>query len=476
MSTTIPPFRPLSSYLPVPHHTDPYWRSALDPLDKYRSTENLPSHCDTLIIGTGLSGVSTAHYLLNHPRSPTSPEPGAPSILLVEARGACSGATSRNGGHLKPGFYSLDYHRTLLGADEAARIARFEESQIDEMELLAKEEGIDFEFRRGTSWDVFMNGEEARKRTGHWKQWQAERWDGIRGMRAWSRTECGGDYNPDEVEAVCPVRGAIMAVESPAAMLWPYKLTIALLKKCLDRGAQLQTDTPILELIKGGRQDEANGFRWIAKTRRGDIRCKRIVVATNAYTAGILPEYEGVIRPYKGVNSLLMDQRADRSKQKTIQSSINIRDDPELNNYLVPQPSGSWIVGGGFWRFLDSAPERFDSIDDSTLIDGCEGKSEKEWGLKNVLPIWVKGCENFTDGHIWSGVMANTPDYFPHIGRVPGREGVYISAGFNGKGMLIILQANKGLAALVLDGGALAEKGVPSSFETSQERISKKWA
>lgn len=295
-------------------------------------------------------------------------------------------------------------------------------------------------------------------------------------MRAWSRKEYGGEHTREEVEGVSPVRGALLAVESPAAMLWPYKLTMGLLKKCLEKGAELQTETPVLGLTEIGHQQGGDGYRWIAKTARGDVSCKRIVVATNAYTAGILPEYEGVIRPFKGVNSLMVDQKPGIHGEKPTQSSINIRDVPALNNYLVPQPSGSWIVGGGFWRFLESAPERYDSIDDSTLIDGCEGGSERKWGLKDVLPLWVKGCESFSDGHIWSGIMANTPDRLPHIGRVPGREGVYIAAGYNGKGMLIIFQGTKGLAQLILDGGALGGTQVPRSFETSEERISKKWA
>jgi len=75
---------------PVPNSTTPYWRSELHEIDSIRTTEDLPESCDVLIIGAGLSGVSTAYHLLDENPSP-------PSIVILEARQVCSGATGRNG-------------------------------------------------------------------------------------------------------------------------------------------------------------------------------------------------------------------------------------------------------------------------------------------------------------------------------------------------------------------------------------------
>lgn len=75
---------------PVPNATTPYWRSELHEIDSIRSTEDLPESCDVLIIGAGLSGVTTAYHLLDENPSP-------PSIVILEARQVCSGATGRNG-------------------------------------------------------------------------------------------------------------------------------------------------------------------------------------------------------------------------------------------------------------------------------------------------------------------------------------------------------------------------------------------
>ena len=75
---------------PVPNPTLPFWRTQLHELDNYRSTEELPSKCDVLIIGAGFSGTAVAYHLLDGNPSP-------PSITILEARSVCSGATGRNG-------------------------------------------------------------------------------------------------------------------------------------------------------------------------------------------------------------------------------------------------------------------------------------------------------------------------------------------------------------------------------------------
>lgn len=82
---------------PFPHPTStlPFWRTDPHELDNHRSTELLPTQCDVLIIGAGYAGVTTAYHLLDANRMP-------PSIVILEARQACSGATARNGDPPQP--------------------------------------------------------------------------------------------------------------------------------------------------------------------------------------------------------------------------------------------------------------------------------------------------------------------------------------------------------------------------------------
>jgi glycine/D-amino acid oxidase-like deaminating enzyme len=69
-----------------------FWRTQLGYLDDFRSTAELPTHVDIAVIGAGYSAAS----ILTHALATTSAE-DRPSILVLEARQLCSGATGRNG-------------------------------------------------------------------------------------------------------------------------------------------------------------------------------------------------------------------------------------------------------------------------------------------------------------------------------------------------------------------------------------------
>lgn len=76
--------------VPVPNSTKPFWRRDVHELDSHRSTPDLPAESDVVIIGAGFAGAALAHYIYEDNPSP-------PSVTILEAREACSGATARNG-------------------------------------------------------------------------------------------------------------------------------------------------------------------------------------------------------------------------------------------------------------------------------------------------------------------------------------------------------------------------------------------
>jgi FAD dependent oxidoreductase len=80
--------------LPRPNPTKSSWLIPPDPLQKFRSSESLPSGIlDVVIIGSGFSGTSVAWHLLNGDDVPRQKL----DTLMLEARDVCSGATGRNG-------------------------------------------------------------------------------------------------------------------------------------------------------------------------------------------------------------------------------------------------------------------------------------------------------------------------------------------------------------------------------------------
>jgi NAD(P)H-nitrite reductase large subunit len=75
--------------LPRPNPTISCWQDTPDAIADVRTTADLPAVADVVIIGSGISGASIAFGLL---------EAGTrESVVMLEAREACSGATGRNG-------------------------------------------------------------------------------------------------------------------------------------------------------------------------------------------------------------------------------------------------------------------------------------------------------------------------------------------------------------------------------------------
>jgi len=62
-------------------------------------------------------------------------------------------------------------------------------------------------------------------------------------------------------------------------------------------------------------------------------------------------------------------------------------------------------------------------------------------------------------------------DLHPHIGKVPGKPGQWICAGFHGHGMSFILLSAKGIVDMIKNGVPFERSGIPRLFETSEARL-----
>lgn len=74
------------SELPCPNSTPSYWHS--NPSEKllgHRTTEDLPPTTDIVVIGSGITGTFASRELVA----------GGRSVVMIEAREACWGATGR---------------------------------------------------------------------------------------------------------------------------------------------------------------------------------------------------------------------------------------------------------------------------------------------------------------------------------------------------------------------------------------------
>lgn len=128
----------------------------------------------------------------------------------------------------------------------------------------------------------------------------------------------------------------------------------------------LQTSTPVTAISK---EPDSEG-RWEVTTDRGKILARQVIMATNAYTAAILPEYQGKIIPYRGVCSHIV---APEPKKPPLVNTYAIRFNEWHYDYLIPRKDGSIVVGGGRSTYLRRLEDWYDNVNDSEMIERAKG-------------------------------------------------------------------------------------------------------
>lgn len=461
--------------LPVPNSTKSYWHK--EPSKKlfgYRSTTDLPATADTIVIGTGMTGSFAARFLKE-----ASPEG---SLVVLEAREACWGATGRNGGHCQPFLYN-----------PSEEIARFELETYFFLRDLVEREDIACGWRSVNGVHAVLTQELFDAAAEAIPRLRAKIPDfkdkvvavGPEGLVGGSSAgdEWAAGMTLESLRLNQPdVKGAV--VQKYAASMWPYKLVCWVLEKLVAEYApaqfNLQTNTPATMLTR----DSQSG-KWVVRTPRGQIVADRVLLATNAYTSRLLPEFADLIVPVRGqIGALLPPEprvALDYSYVFFGQLKDENGDDTTRDEYLVqrPLPTGELILGGG--RHLAkgmAVGEWHDDVIEQPVATWLQKELEPVLYLdrKNEKEI-SKGLEASME---WTGIMGYSRDQAPWIGAVPeslgGGEGLFMASGFTGHGMPRCALAGRGVARIMT--GSEEDHGLPKVFIASEERAleaRKKW-
>ncbi|KAF4426427.1 Gamma-glutamylputrescine oxidoreductase [Colletotrichum fructicola] len=430
--------------IPVGNSTEPFWRTELHELDSHRSTEHLPAECDVLIIGAGFAGTALAHYIYEDNPSP-------PSVVILEAREACSGATGR--GQLKPDVYfNIPKYIEKYGVDAAVEVANFEASQVFAVKELVEKEKIDCDFTLTRTCDATLNEGLA---TATEEAFAKLVESGVANLK-------DVHYTPRaRAEMVSGVKGALSCFTFTAGHIWPYKMVMHFLKGVVQKGANLQTHTPVTHISENPLLDG----RWEVSTARGSIKAKKVLLATNGYTSHLAPEFKNHIVPVRGICSRIVVPQGKTAP--FMSQTYSIRHGPSMYDYLIPRNDGSIIVGGAKPTFWTDRSQWYNVFDDSKLIEPAKTYFD------GLMQRTFRGWENsgaYTD-KVWTGIMGFSSDFMPYVGEVPAKPGQFILGGFSGHGMPLILLSAKGVVQMLRHGKSFAETGIPSLFQATKERL-----
>ncbi len=341
---------------------------------------------DTLVIGGGVVGVSTALYLARF---------GVETVLL-EANQINSQASGGNAGSLHLQLLSFDFTAAdVAGTSPAIRTLGLQKHGIELWQDLERELNADFEIKITGG---LMVAETDQDMAFLEKKVEAERRMGI-DMELLGAKELR-DLAPAVSDrmigaALCPGEGKIN----------PLLATPALRDAAVNAGAEIVTNVQVV-----GIEQDGNGFKVV--TNAGTVHCRRIVNAAGAWSAEVAklagfdlpvqsaPQQMIVTEPAAPMVDHLL---AHAHRHLTMKQAIN----------------GNLIIGGGWFAGFDRNLGR-----PRTLIDAISGNL---WIAQRVVPAIAE----LNVIRTWAAAGV-TIDGAPIVGAAPGVPGFYNAVGANG--------------------------------------------
>ena len=278
-------------------------------------------------------------------------------------------------------------------------------------------------------------------------------------------------HTSEESQARFLVPGAIGCISYPAGSLSAYKFGIGVLRLGLKRGLNLQTNTPVSNIsfdTTGGRKRG-----WTVQTQRGTIWTEKVVLASNGYTAHVYPRLLGTICPLRG--QITVHRPGSRLPKSGLANTYSFiyKDGYE---YMIPRPQGSRfagdiVIGGGLTKAVEEGLYEYGNTDDTCLNQDISAY------LRDTTNTYFGNNwgDDAQEGRIrkeWTGIMGYSPDGYPLVGCMPDEEGLYISASFQGHGMVLALLCARALTTIMLERyGAELDLWFPEAFKVQRDRL-----
>jgi gamma-glutamylputrescine oxidase len=335
---------------------------------------------DVAIVGGGVTGCACALVLAEAGRR----------VRVYEAREIAGGASGRNGGFaLRGGALAYDAARRELGPERAKALWRLTERYLERLEGLAGDA-----FRRTGSLRLAVDSEE---RCELEAEYEALREDGF-----------DVEWRDELVE---PLRGRFDGAifHPPDGSLQPARWVRRLAARAVEAGA---------ELCEHRRVESID-----------ELEADHVVLATDGYTQGLLPELDAIVKPTRG--QVLVTEPLKRFLFACPHYARHGYD------YWQQTPAGRLVAGGSRDKALDhehTADERT-----TPLIQGH---------LERFVTDLLGEAPTIT--HRWAGIFGGTEDRLPVVGAAPGWDDVWVSCGYSGHGNVLGLVCGELVAEAIL--------------------------
>jgi glycine/D-amino acid oxidase-like deaminating enzyme len=427
----------------LPEDDTPYWQLGSHPLADFRSGSRLPTAADVVVIGAGLTGASAAWHFS------TTRRPGL-RVVVLEHGDPATQASGRNGGNFEliPENFLGEYqglpverrkwlarrypwlakHSIDMAADRQARlILEFGSRNSARFLDLVRDENIECDLS-DSGWIRIADTPEEQR--------------GILDEIEFAK-EVGVDFellSPKRIRQETGIPAKYAGRKAvPNGNYHPFKFVCGILERAIRRGVQLFARTTV-----AGVTSTRTGLVRL-ETSRGVIKARRVIFATNAFTARLLPEMRAI--QYHQSQILNLEHVIDKIGGMTITEKKGdlYYNFPRARKYIDAEgiSRGMLLAGGGLDRM---GGDPFQLRRSSGVLDLVLDQAGERFPETRGQP----------PSRVWTGPMAFTPDRVPVIGflRRAGYapDALIVAAGFNGYGGTYCVEAGR-LASLMATTG-----------------------
>lgn len=365
----------------------PYWWHAAP--RQYGKSEPLPAQADVAIVGSGYTGLAAALTLLRRGRQ----------TVVLERDVPGTGASTRNGGQVGSGNQKFRVKKLmeLRGAEKAGELLREGTRMLDHIEHLINAENIDCHFTRCGRFRGAMRPE-------HYEAMARDMEDlrkvaGVEGFmvpRAEQHTEIGSDVF---------FGGSVLPND---ASLHPGLYHAGLLRRVEEAGGKIAAQAGVTSITRQGQ-----GFRL--STAAGEITARDVIIATNGYTDRLVPELRRRIVPIASA-IIATGEIAAPLFAKLLPRNRVYGNTNRVFYYFRGAPGERRIIWGGRVGRL------------------ATGNSPRAFGhlARDMLGVFPE-LADVPITHAWDGLIGQTHDNLPHIGRTA--DGLHFALGYCGTGV-----------------------------------------
>lgn len=358
-------------------------------------------HADVCIIGAGFGGLSAALELAEQGKS----------VIVLEGARIGFGASGRSGGQAINGFEDgIDEYVEQFGFEMTQKLWAMSLEAIDIIDERIAKYGIQCDWKKGYA-TLALNH---------------RRMDDLLAIEKSSREVFGyGNMQLWDKAQLKQYLGSDIYVgglfDSNSGHLHPLNYCLGLAKACLDLGVQIFEHSPVVDM-------KTQGDKVMLKTKKAQITAQNVVIATNAYIAG-LPRsiHRGTARKILPVESFII--ATEPLEQAVADSVINNGMSVCDNNLLLD-----------YYRL--SA--------DNRLLFGSDSSSNKDMVQvmrRNMLKVFPQLADVNID-YGWGGPIDMTMNSQPHFGRI--KPNIYFAHGYSGHGVALTGLAGRIIAEAIL--------------------------